>query len=411
MNVGVPTNSNANEIDPTVSGDGLILVFGSNRSGGSGGYDLWMSTRATWQEPWGPPVNLGPNVNLSSQDLECGVSADGLALFFCSDRSGGVGSYDLWMTTRKSRNDPWRPPVNLGASVNTGSAEGSPALSSDMKTLYFASTRPGGYGSDDIYETPILPVVDFDGDGTIAIADLLRLIESWGMDDPSVDIGPGPWGDGKVDEKDLEVLMSYWGQEAPDPTLIAHWKLDETSGTVAADSAGANDGMLAGDPVWQPTGGKVAGALQLDGVGDCVTTEFIRDPSEGPFSVFAWVKGGAPGQVIVSQTDGVDWLSAGSIEGKLMTRLSRPGGGRIPPVPLASQSVVTDGAWHRVGFVWDGSNRVLYVDDVEVAKDTQTSLPSSNGGLHLGTGSTMSPASFWKGLIDDVRIYDRAVKP
>jgi hypothetical protein len=63
------------------------------------------------------------------------------------------------------------------------------------------------------------------------------------------------------------------------------------------------------------------------------------------------------------------------------------------------------------GLSWDGSNRVLYVDDVEVARDTQANLPSSAANLYIGAGSTMAATSFWKGLIDDVRIYDRAVKP
>jgi hypothetical protein len=145
----------------------------------------------------------------------------------------------------------------------------------------------------------------------VDIQDLLRFIESWGKDDPSVDIGPMPWGDGKVDEKDLEVLMSYWGQEVNDPTLIAHWKLDEVSGMVAADSAGGYDGSLERGPVWQPSGGTVAGAVQFDGVDDRIKTPPVLSPSDGTFSVLAWVKGGAPGQVIVSQVNGANWLMGG----------------------------------------------------------------------------------------------------
>jgi DNA-directed RNA polymerase subunit D len=59
-----------------------------------------------------------------------------------------------------------------------------------------------------------------------------------------------------------------------------------------------------------------------------------------------------------------------------------------------------------VGLSWDGTNRILYVDDVEVARGTQASLAGSTGNLYVGAGSTMAPATFWKGLIDDVRIYD-----
>jgi hypothetical protein len=218
-----------------------------------------------------------------------------------------------------------------------------------------------------------------------------------------------PWGDGKVDEKDLQVLMDYWGREVNDPTLIAYWKLDEDEGSVAGDSAGTGDGVLVGNPVWQPAGGKLGGTLQLDGIDDYVRTPFVVDPGKGPFSVFAWVKGGAPGQVVVSRTGGANWLMASSPAGSLMTDVkSADRKGKA----LTSTTVITDGAWHRIGLVWDGSNRILYVDDIEVAGDTQSSLAASAGGLCIGGPSDPAAGgAFWSGLIDDVRLYDRAVKP
>ena len=250
----------------------------------------------------------------------------------------------------------------------------------------------------------ISPVVDFNGDGVVDIKDLLHLIDRWGQADPRCDIGPMPWGDGIVDKNDLEVLMSHWGEE---PGLIARWKLDEASGIVAADSVGTGDGVLVGNPIWQTSGGKVSGALLLDGVDDHIEMPFVLDPAGGPFSVFAWVKDGGPGQVILSQEKGADWLMV-TPDGALKTALK--GSGRIDRV-LASAALIVDDAWHRVSFVWGGSNRILYVDDVEVAMDTSSNLTSFTGGLHIGAGSTLAPGSFWSGLIDDVRIYNRAVSP
>ena len=61
--------------------------------------------------------------------------------------------------------------------------------------------------------------------------------------------------------------------------------------------------------------------------------------------------------------------------------------------------------------MWDGSHRTLYVDGVAVAEDEQTNLAGSDNGLYIGAGMAMEPGSFWSGLIDDVRIYNRAVKP
>jgi hypothetical protein len=76
-----------------------------------------------------------------------------------------------------------------------------------------------------------------------------------------------------------------------------------------------------------------------------------------------------------------------------------------------SQTVITDGNWHRIGLVWDGSHRTLCVDDAVVAEDVQDGLGGSGDGLYIGTGKTMAPGTYFSGLIDDVRIYNRAVRP
>ena len=197
-------------------------------------------------------------------------------------------------------------------------------------------------------------------------------------------------------------------REGGDPGLIAYWRFDETQGAVAADSAGTNNGTVMGDPLWQPQGGKISGALQLDGNNDYVVTPFLQNPSQGSFSVFAWIKGGGPGQVILSQTGGADWLMASAPDGALMTDLKSTG---RQAKALTSTAVIADGNWHRVGLSWNGSNRILYVDDVEVVKDMLGNLPSSTGGLYAGTGSKLGAGTFWSGLIDDIRIYNKAVKP
>jgi hypothetical protein len=79
--------------------------------------------------------------------------------------------------------------------------------------------------------------------------------------------------------------------------------------------------------------------------------------------------------------------------------------------PLQSETVITDGQWHRIGFVWDGLSRTLYVDSIAVAQDMQDDLKSSSNGLYIGTGKAMKSSTFFSGLIDDIRIYNRAVSP
>jgi hypothetical protein len=159
----------------------------------------------------------------------------------------------------------------------------------------------------------------------------------------------------------------------------------------------------------------VAGALQFDGIDDYVSTDFVLNPSLGEFTVFAWVKGGAPGQAIISQLNGTGngntWLGLDASDGYLMTGLVSPSAGWVAIKPLVSESGISDGQWHHIGFVWDGSYRILYYDGIQVAKDTaaQNPLKPADGGLHIGAGKTLSAGTFFSGLIDDVRIYDRAL--
>ena len=94
-----------------------------------------------------------------------------------------------------------------------------------------------------------------------------------------------------------------------------------------------------------------------------------------------------------------------------MTSLSHLPGDRSSPPSLASDCIITDGQWHKIGFAWDGSNRMLYIDNVEVAKDALDGLASSTGGFHIGTGKAMEPETYFSGLIDDVRIYNRVASP
>jgi len=400
VSIGPAVNSQ-HAVHPSLSADGLSLYLQSHRPGHIGSHcDIMVATRETTSDPFGNPVFLR-NINSATGEWMPDISADGRTLFF------GRGNTELWMARRETDYDDFEPPVKLPPQINLACANASPTLSPDGRTLYFGSDRPGGMGGYDLWQVSITPVVDFNADGTVDTQDLLRLIESWGQNDPAVDIGPTPFGDGTVDEKDLEILMSYWGQEIYGPTLAAYWKLDEEEGAIVADSAGVNDATVIGDALWQPEGGKLGGAMQFDGA-TLITADMVLNPADGPFSVFAWVKGGAPDQAILSQQAGADWLLLDAATGALMTGLKS--GGRFGKA-LSSNAAITDGDWHRVGFTWDGLNRILYVDDIEVAKDTQTALLGSYTGLCVGAGSTLAPGSFWSGLIDDVRIYNRAVKP
>ena len=270
INLGPPINTPYRDANPSISLDGLTLFFASNRPGGYGNRDLWMSTRSTTSEPWSEPVNLGPTVNSSSEDHGPCISAEGLELFFTSNRSGGQGDQDAWVTTRTTTSDPWAEPMNLGQELNSPSLDGVPDISSDGLMIFFRSRRPGTYGSSDIWfskratveddwgmpvhpgppvnttmsdsspnisadgsilyfhstragglggydlwQVPIIPIVDLNGDGIVDAADLTIIVDNWGTDDPLCDIGPMPWGDGIVDVQDLIVLAEHLFEEVP----------------------------------------------------------------------------------------------------------------------------------------------------------------------------------------------------
>lgn len=167
-NVGPVVNSASNDRFPAISPDGLSLYFQSNRPGGLGGPDdIWVSRRDSPDAPWGQPVNPGPPINSSSDERAPNFSADGHFLYFVSNRPGGCGDRDIWVSWRRHRRDDfgWQAPQNLGCRVNTAVDDSGPAYFEErrrghgrggrspmrMISLFLHSNRPGGVGRDDIY--------------------------------------------------------------------------------------------------------------------------------------------------------------------------------------------------------------------------------------------------------------------
>jgi len=212
-NLGSIVNSSGFEGDPEISADGLSLFLHSHRPGGYGRCELYISTRATTSDLWEPLVNLGRPVNSGLMEVDPSISADGLMLFFCSDRIGGGWSGDLWLSRRRTTDDEWREPVNLGPNVNTSMSELDPSISADGRMLYFNREEGDTAGTWDIWQVSIEPVVDLNGDEIVDSADMCIMIDQWGENYPLCDIGPMPWGDGIVDVEDLKVLAEHLLEE------------------------------------------------------------------------------------------------------------------------------------------------------------------------------------------------------
>ncbi|MBN2271581.1 MAG: PD40 domain-containing protein [Sedimentisphaerales bacterium] len=168
-NLGSLVNSHSNDGAFSLSPDGLELYFGSDRGGGYGGWDIWLTTRLTREDPWEFSVNPGSSINTLSGEGAPYLSADGLALYFASNRPGGHGNYDIWVSTRATLGSPWGEAVNLGPSVNTWADECCQVISPNGLELYFAELavfHPSGYGGGDIWLSKRESVSDSWGDAT-----------------------------------------------------------------------------------------------------------------------------------------------------------------------------------------------------------------------------------------------------
>lgn len=138
-----------NEGAGSISADGKDLYYTiCGRPGVIGRCDIYVSHRQGYR--WSLPKNLGPEVNTESWESQPSISADGRTLYFTSSRPGGYGGFDIW-ETEKIGKDHWRKPVNLGPQINTRGNEISPFIHPDDQTLYFSSDGLPGLGGKDLY--------------------------------------------------------------------------------------------------------------------------------------------------------------------------------------------------------------------------------------------------------------------
>ncbi len=171
-NLGAVVNTKSSDQHPAISPDGLSLYFHSDRPGkidGSvaGTSDLWATHRDTPNSPWGTPVNLGPTLNSIYNDTAPTFSPDGQDLYFGSERPGGCGGSDIWVshrsdTTADTGPGGWETPTNMGCTINSAVFDDGPTFFIDPNTgkatLYFCSqNRTGGIGDWDIMRSERSP--------------------------------------------------------------------------------------------------------------------------------------------------------------------------------------------------------------------------------------------------------------
>lgn len=146
-------NSRNWDSQPTLSTDGRVVIFSSERPGGYGGRDLWLSVRT--DQGWVEPVNLGPSVNTAGNEENPFLHSDEYTLYFTSDYRPGFGGRDLFMSHRLRGNE-WSPAENLGFPINSIDDEEGIFIESSGRKGYFSSARRGGF---DLYQFELDPAI------------------------------------------------------------------------------------------------------------------------------------------------------------------------------------------------------------------------------------------------------------
>ena len=153
-------NSDSWDSQPSINCEGKSLYFVSNRPGGFGGTDIWVSHLQEDGE-WTEAINLGSKINTPMDEESPFIADDNVTLFFASNGHPGFGDSDIFYT-RNSENGHWSDPENLGKPVNSPEREISFFMNARGDKGYIASQRSGGFGGFDIYEFNMSPKEDFE---------------------------------------------------------------------------------------------------------------------------------------------------------------------------------------------------------------------------------------------------------
>ncbi|MBL7187618.1 MAG: PD40 domain-containing protein [Phycisphaerae bacterium] len=243
-NLGAMINSSNEQTVGSISADGLELYYGTGSSYSTGN-ELRVATRATKDSAWTETKVLAPTV-LGTHPA---ISPGGLHVVFSSDSlPGGMGGRDLWMMTRATMNDDWNAPINLGPPINSQGTEHSPLISHDCSRILFTS---GGVGGD-VWQIPILSGCDFSllseqaqspfpADGAIQAASWASL--SWRAGDFAVshdvylsdnfdDVSNGTGDSFRGSQSDTMYIVGFPGFHYPEglvPGTTYYWRIDEVN--------------------------------------------------------------------------------------------------------------------------------------------------------------------------------------
>jgi len=261
--------------------------------------------------------------------------------------------------------------------------------------------------------SPCAGPADFNCTGLVDLYNFSYMAGVWLTADPTADIAEP--ADGMVELPDLLVFMQEWLNDSMSDGLVAYWRLDEASGSVASDSSGNGyDGTLMNmdDSDWVP--GLAGNALEFDGVNDYVTTDAVCTAIAGSnVTVSAWMKAPALNPAVQFMIA----INSATGDNKLMfgtkTNTATLSFADSEPIWRDTTATVIDNAWHHIAFVLndsadtvdvyvDGSQELSFTSTVSIAADDLLSLAQE-----YDAGLTTS--EFYSGQLDDVRVYDYAL--
>jgi hypothetical protein len=141
----------SNQLAGTVSNDGQILIFSSDRAGGYGGYDLYISQKLPIGI-WGQPINMGSKINTKYDENYPNFGVDQNVLYFASTGHTNMGGFDLFKTVFSQEAHAWNSPKNMGYPINTTDNDLSISFNKSGRNAYLSRNRSGGWGNTDIYQ-------------------------------------------------------------------------------------------------------------------------------------------------------------------------------------------------------------------------------------------------------------------
>jgi outer membrane protein OmpA-like peptidoglycan-associated protein len=156
--MGKPVNTEYSETSVSLTPDGETMFFASNRKGGMGGLDIWI-THKNKKGNWDDPVNLGDEINTAYNEDGPFIGFDSKTLYFSSAGGEGMGGYDIYRVSYDSSSATWGAPENMGYPINTPDHDIYFVPSKDGKDAYYSSVRDDGYGASDIYMLKIPEVL------------------------------------------------------------------------------------------------------------------------------------------------------------------------------------------------------------------------------------------------------------